>query len=220
MENLTQKPILLVDKPKGITSFDVIRILQKISGIKKIGHAGTLDPNATGLLILGIKEGTKELSKLILNDKTYDAVIRLGLETETGDIDGKIIKEIKVEKINEDLVFGACKELIGNKSYIVPNYSAIKINGKKMYELARQGKEIKPLERDMQVYEISNISYKHPFIYFTVLVSKGTYIRSLAKAICDKLNTIGTLYDLRRTTIGQYKIEDAIKLPDEEVQKI
>lgn len=218
MESPVSKNILLVNKPCGITSFDVIRIMQKRLCIKKIGHAGTLDPNATGLMILGINEGTKELSKLILNNKEYQAVIKLGIKTDSDDIDGKILDEKNVQVFEKDKVIEKCNLILGRKKYRVPNYSAIKINGKKMYDLARQGKEITPVFKEMEVFTIKDIEYEHPYIRFTVLVSKGTYIRSLVQYICEQLETIGTLYKLNRTKIGYFDLKNAVELDKQDVQ--
>lgn len=214
--------IVLVNKPKGITSFDVIRILRKQLGIKKLGHAGTLDPNATGLMLIGVGPGTKKLSELILNDKAYIATILLGVKTDSGDIDGKIIEEQDILNINlkQNEVENAVLKLLGEKEYIVPSYSAIKINGKKLYDLARAGTKTEPMIRKMRVDKIENILYKHPYIYVTFYVSKGTYIRSLTEKIGELLKTPTTLYDLQRISIGQYKLTDAINLPDDEVNKI
>lgn len=214
--------LILVNKPKGITSFDVIRVLRKILKVKKMGHAGTLDPNATGLILIGVGSGTKNLANLILNDKAYKATILLGTKTDSGDVDGKILeqKDISNLDLSQNQAENTVSKLLGENEYVVPNYSAIKIDGKKLYELARAGVEIEPVKRTMQVYKIKDVLYTHPYIYATFYVAKGTYIRSLAEKIGELLNTPTTLYDLQRISIGEYKLEDAINLPDEEVQKI
>lgn len=214
--------LLLVNKPKGITSFDVIRVLRKIFKVKKMGHAGTLDPNATGLMLIGVGSGTKNLANLILNDKAYKATILLGIKTDSGDIDGKILdqKDLSNLILSQDKVESTISKLLGENEYVVPNYSAIKIDGKKLYELARAGIEIEPVKRTMQVYKITDVLYTHPYIYATFYVAKGAYIRSLAEKVGELLNIPTTLYDLERISIGEYKLKDAINLPDEEVQKI
>lgn len=212
--------IMLVNKPVGITSFDVIRILRNILGIKKIGHAGTLDPNASGLMILGINDGTKKLSELILNDKTYEAEILLGVKTDSGDTDGNILQTNDVRDIQIEEIEKVVKKMLGAHTYKVPEYSAIKIDGKKMYELARNNEKIEPVFREMNVYEISNISYKKPYIKLTLHVSKGTYIRSLAEFIGNELGLPSTLSNLKRISIGNFKLEDAIDLPQQSIDKI
>lgn len=214
--------LILVNKPKGITSFDVIRVLRKILKVKKMGHAGTLDPNATGLMLIGVGGGTKNLANLILNDKAYKATILLGTKTDSGDIDGKITeqKDLSSLDLSQNQAQNIVLKLLGENEYTVSNYSAIKIDGKKLYELARAGIEIEPVKRTMQVYKITDILYTHPYIYATFYVAKGTYIRSLAEKIGELLNIPTTLYDLQRISIGEYKLEDAISLPDEEVQRI
>jgi tRNA pseudouridine55 synthase len=240
VELLEKEEILLINKPKGISSFDCIRILQKIykekTGKKiKIGHAGTLDPNAIGLLILGIKNGTKKLTELISNNKTYEATIQLGIKTDTEDIDGKVLeiwdeKMLKhffvQENINKDKIENVMNSLLGEKEYIVPSFSAIKVNGKKLYEIAR--KETLPklslfrerLTRKMIVLEISNFKFDFPVIKVTFKVSKGTYIRSLSTKIGEILKIPTTLSDLNRTSIGEFKLENAINLPKENIMQI
>lgn len=234
VELLKNNEILLVNKPKGISSFDCIRILQKIYKEKtsekiKIGHAGTLDPNATGLLVLGIKNGTKKLTKLILNDKIYKATIQLGIKTNTEDIDGKVLEEwdekmlkhfFVQNNITKNEIENNVNNLLGENEYIIPNFSAIKINGKKMYELARNEKQINPIKRNMNVLEISNFEFNFPFIKTTFKVSKGTYIRSLSTKIGETLKIPTTLYDLNRISIGQFKLENAINLPKENIYQI
>jgi tRNA pseudouridine55 synthase len=209
------KEILLVDKPKGITSFDVIRILRTMLHIKKIGHAGTLDPNASGLMLLGIDQGTKKLTELSQSGKTYEATILLGVKTDSGDTDGTVLEEVQVSELNIERIESALRGLLGTKTYEVPKYSAIKKNGKKLYELARAGIETEPTFREMTVYKIENIKYNHPYIKATFDVSKGTYIRSLAEYVGQTLGLPSTLSDLRRTSIGEYSISNAITLPDE-----
>ncbi len=235
---LETEEILLVNKPKGITSFDCIRILQRTYKDKtgnriKIGHAGTLDPNATGLMLLGIRSGTKKLSELILNNKTYKATIQFGIKNETGDIDGKVLEEWdeKILKhffiqnnIDENKIKNVVNSLIGEAEYVVPTFSAIKINGKKMYEIARKNnsnqKKTLDIKRKMAVHKIENIKYEFPFLHCTLTVSKGTYIRSLSNKIGEILNIPVTLSDLYRIEIGQYKIEKAINLPQENIEQI
>lgn len=211
--------MLLIDKPKNITSHDVVYFLRKTTGIKKIGHAGTLDPMATGLLICAIeREYTKKLEDLTKNSqKTYIAEIFLGKETDTLDSEGEIISENIDIKPNLQEVKEILKKFQGKISQIPPIYSAIKINGKKAYDLARRGKEVKLKARNIEIYEIKLIKYKYPTLKIECKVSSGTYIRSLARDIGKKLKTGAYLSDLRRTKIGKFDIKNAYTI--EEINK-
>jgi tRNA pseudouridine55 synthase len=219
MFNIKDNSINLVNKPKGITSFDVIRIIKKNCDIKKIGHAGTLDPNAEGLMILGTGSGTKELTELVGLDKTYVAEILLGTKTDSGDIDGDILKEETVEDLSEENIKEVITSMIGTQRLPVSIYSAIKKNGKALYKYARAGKEVAEPLRDMTIIDAKYISYKHPVITAEFSVSSGTYIRSIAEEIAQRLQTVGTLQNLIRTTVGKYKLESAITIPDKIVQE-
>lgn len=208
---------ILINKSKGITSHDVVNALRKITGEKKIGHAGTLDPFATGLLIVGIgRQSTKRLWEITEgNKKEYLAELVLGKETDTLDSTGKTQKINKVNKSpSEILIKKVLGSFIGQKKQIPPKYSAIKLAGKKSYELAREGKSPKLKPRDITVYSIKLINYKYPLLNFSCTVSGGTYIRSLARDIGRKLNTGGYLSKLQRTRIGKYSLKDAVSLSE------
>ena len=211
--------INLVYKPKGITSFDVIRIIKKNSDIKKIGHAGTLDPNAEGLMILGTGSSTKDLTELVGLDKTYVAEILLGTKTDSGDVDGKILHEEPIPDLSEDKIREAILSIIGTQRLPVSIYSAIKKNGKPLHKYARAGKEVVAPIRDMTILNAKYISYKHPVIQAEFNVSSGTYIRSIAEEIASRLGTVGTLQNLKRTTVGPYQLESAITIPNQIVQE-
>jgi tRNA pseudouridine55 synthase len=204
---------ILINKPAGITSHDVIDKLRKITGIKKIGHAGTLDPFAQGLLILGIgKEFTKKLSIFQKKDKEYIATLKLGAESDTFDRDGKIV-ERKVKKIpRKKAINKVLKSFLGEIEQIPPLFSAKKIKGKKLYELARKGIKIKPKPQKVKIYELSVLRYRFPFLKIKVKCSKGTYIRSLANNIGQKLSCGAYLEDLIRTKIGEISLEEAVEL--------
>lgn len=208
--------LLLVDKPKGITSHNVVNVVRRKTGIRKVGHGGTLDPNATGLLIIGIgRLSTKKLGDISRNKKkTYLAEITLGEERDTGDIEGILVKENK--KIIPDItdIKSVLKQFTGEQTQIPPNHSAIKIKGKKAYELARAGKKVELDPRNIIVYSNRLISYDYPVIKVKFEVSSGTYIRALARDIGRKLKTYGFLSSLRRTRIGEYSIENAQKLEE------
>jgi tRNA pseudouridine55 synthase len=210
------KKIFLVDKPAGITSFDVIRILRRKTGIKKMGHSGTLDPFATGLLLIGVNEGTKDLTKLIKLDKIYEAEILLGLQTDTGDITGKKLVEQDTQDVNDQDIAENIAALVGTHSFRVPKYSAIKVAGKKLYELARAGTDFEAPIKEMTVYSarVQNIETikNKKIIKATFHVASGTYIRTLGEELGNRLGVPATLTNLRRTQIGEYKIADAEKL--------
>lgn len=206
---------LLIDKPKGITSHDVVDFLRKITKIKKIGHAGTLDPLATGLLILGIsREATKKLSLFQKMKKEYETKIRLGAISTTFDAEGEItfceVKEIpKREKIEKVL-----KSFLGKIRQIPPPFSAKKIGGKKAYELARKGIFPKLKEIEVEIYDIELLKYEWPILEIKVKCSSGTYVRTLAHDIGQKLSTGGYIEELRRTKIGKFSVEAAKKLSE------
>jgi len=204
---------ILINKPSGITSHDVVDKLREITGIRKIGHAGTLDPFATGLLILGIgREFTKKLSIFQKKDKEYIATLRLGAESDTFDRDGKIV-ERKVEKIPErEEIAEVLKSFLGEIEQIPPAFSAKKIGGKKLYELARKGIKVEPKPQKVKIYEISILEYKFPYLKIKVKCSSGTYIRSLANDIGKKLGCGAYVEELTRTKIGEFSIEKAIAL--------
>lgn len=207
---------LFIDKPKGLTSHAVVNALRKITGEKKVGHAGTLDPNATGLLIVGVgRESTKKLSKISTDDKVYYAEIYLGEEKDTDDVEGKTTfkKEINSPP-PESLIKEIMASFEGESSQTPPAFSAIKIKGKKAYELARKGKKPNLKPRKVTIYKIKIISYKYPVLKLRVKVSKGTYIRSLARDLGRKLEVGAYLKNLRREKINGFSVKDAVKLKD------
>ncbi len=210
------KKLLLIDKPEGITSFDVIRILRRKTGIKKMGHSGTLDPFATGLLLIGINEGTKELTKLIKLDKVYEANILLGVQTDTGDITGKKLVDQDTTHVEDADIKKYLQDLVGTHQFRVPKYSAIKVGGKKLYDLARAGAEFEAPVKEMTVYSaelqsIETIKNKK-IVKARFHVASGTYIRTLGEELGNILGAPATLTELRRTKVGEYKIEDAEKV--------
>jgi len=213
---------LLIDKPKGITSHDVIDKVRKITGEKLVGHAGTLDPSATGLLIVGVgRESTKKLGELSVNTKKkYIAEIYLGEERETDDSEGRILRQAQDDKadlkilpaLSNSKVEKVIHSFVGEQMQVPPIYSAIKIKGKKAYELARKGEEVKLKPRKITIHSIKLLSYKFPEVVIETDVSKGTYIRALARDIGVKLGCGAYLKNLRRTQIGNYDITQAISL--------
>lgn len=214
--------IIVINKPKGVTSHDVVYKVKKMFN-EKVGHTGTLDPNATGVLPLLIGEGTKLSKYLIEHDKIYKVRLKLGMRTDTADVEGKVIEEKKVDK--ELLKVQNLKEVlnsfIGKTTQIPPMYSAIKVNGKKLYEYARNGQAINVQPREIQIYSIDliNIDEEEKAIDFTVHCSKGTYIRSLCEDIACKLQTVGYMEELERLRVGKFDIKNSIKIEEIEANK-
>ena len=204
--------LLIFDKEKGITSHDLVYKVRKKLGIKKVGHTGTLDPMATGVLVISIGKGTKTSDYILSSDKVYEAKIKLGVLTDSYDITGKILEEEDVCFTDEDIKDTLIK-FTGKISQRPPIYSALKVKGKKLYEYAREGKDVEIKKRDVEIYKIELLDFngKDEFTILTK-VSKGTYIRSLANDLGRSLGTFGTLTELRRTRSGSFKIEDAIKV--------
>lgn len=201
--------ILLIDKPKGITSFDVIRLLRKKLGIRKMGHSGTLDPLATGLLLIGVGAGTKKLTSLIGLPKTYEAEILLGKKTDTGDITGNVIEEKDIPLFSKEDVRRVLEGMVGEHMLTVPLYSAIKKDGKALYAYAREGLSVEAPQKPMRVIAISLIDANETTIKVFFEVSSGTYIRTLAELIAERLGTLGTIANLRRLSVGMYNVKDA-----------
>lgn len=207
--------ILLIDKPKEYTSHDIVAIVKKITK-EKVGHTGTLDPNATGVLPLLIGKATLISKYLINHDKTYIATLKLGIKTDTADGEGKIIEKQDISElsINKEDVEIALKSIVGKQEQIPPIYSAIKVNGKKLYEYARNGENVEISTRNIEIYNTSLIEFniKEAEIIFEISCSKGTYIRTVCEKIAEKLNTVGYMKDLRRTKVGNFKIENTINI--------
>ena len=204
---------ILVNKKKNMTSRDVVNSLIKILNIKKIGHTGTLDPFAEGLLLVAVNKGLKVVKLLNYKDKEYIAKVRLGIKTDTLDITGNILEERK-ENINQEEIEEVLQSFIGDYSYEVPIYSAIKVNGKKLYEYAREGKKVEIPIKDSYIYDIKLINIEENSFTFSVKVSNGTYIRALVRDISKKINKIMTLEELTRTKIDSLLLKDAYTLED------
>ncbi len=206
--------IIVVNKPKGLTSRDVVNRICKLFNTKKVGHTGTLDPLATGVLIICIGKATKLVEILTSEEKEYIANVNLGILTDTLDVDGNIIKKEDINLNKKDLenIINSFKKEYNQE---VPVYSAVKINGKKLYEYARNGENIELPSRLVNIKNIELIEYINNISYkFKTLVSKGTYIRSLINDINNELNIIGTMSELVRTKQGKYKIEESYTLED------
>lgn len=209
--------ILIINKPKGYTSHDIVNVLRKKLNTRKIGHTGTLDPNATGVLPILIGQATKVSKYLIEHNKEYIAELKLGEQTTTGDLEGKIINKKEVKDINKERIEEVLKKFIGEQLQTPPIYSAIKVNGKKAYEYARSNEAVVLEPRKVNISNIKLLDYKDNVITYKVNCSKGTYIRVLCEEIAQNLGTLGTMQNLVRTKVDKFKIEDAIEL--EKVEK-
>jgi tRNA pseudouridine55 synthase len=206
---------ILVDKPTGPTSHDVVDELRKATGIKKIGHAGTLDPFASGLLVIAIgRESTRKISRFVKMDKEYVATLFLGATSDTYDRTGVIIRNADADKGKTDKVAiaAALKKFIGKQKQIPPMHSAKKVGGKKLYELARKGIEIERQPSDIEVYSIDLLEYGWPLLKIRIRCSTGTYIRSLADDFGRLISAGAYLTELERTAIGNFRLSDAIPL--------
>lgn len=207
--------VILINKEKSFTSHDVVSIVKKITK-SKVGHTGTLDPNATGVLPLLLGEGTKISKYLINHNKEYEAVIQLGKKTTTADVEGDIVEEKDVPNNVYEKCEVVLKSFIGKQKQVPPIYSAIKVNGKKLYDYARAGKSIEIAPRDIEIYDIDiiKVDQKNKQISFKVRCSKGTYIRSLCEDIAVKLGTVGFMKELKRTMVGDFRIENAVMIKE------
>ena len=209
--------IIIINKPKNCTSHDIVYKIKKIVN-EKVGHTGTLDPNATGVLPLLIGKGTEISKYLIEHDKTYEAVIQLGEKRDTADVEGQVIqkKEVQASTLENEKVKEVLKSFIGKKLQTPPIYSAIKVKGKKLYEYARKGENVEIEPRKINIYniELIKIDQINKTIEFRVHCSKGTYIRTLCEDISEKLGNIGYMKQLKRTQVGEFKIENSVQIEE------
>lgn len=211
--------VILVDKPKGMTSQQVVSKVKYLfkspnHDSKKAGHTGTLDPMATGLLPICMGEATKFSHYQLDADKSYQATILIGGQTDTGDADGKITAQVPIPKFDDVLLDKVAQQFLGAQQQIPPMYSALKKDGKKLYEYARAGIEVERAPRDIVIKAIDLKALDHEKIQLTVTCTKGTYVRVLGEDIAKAMGTLGHLTALRRTQVGDFKINDAITLPD------
>lgn len=205
--------VVFIDKQAGMTSFDVIKRLRSITQIRKIGHAGTLDPFATGLLIVCIsRQATKFIDEFAHLNKTYTAVLKLGEKTDTADIEGKIIEIKDIPDNVEQNIDDVFTSSLGEIDQIPPQFSAIKKNGVRLYKTARKGIQVEVEPRKVYIHSLSFMNYQKPYLDFRSTVSKGTYIRSLGEDIAAKLGTVGHLTELRRDFIGPFSVKNALSL--------
>lgn len=211
--------VINVYKEQGFTSHDVVAKLRGIVGQKKIGHTGTLDPDAVGVLPVCLGRATKLCDMLTDKDKVYEAVMLLGVETDTQDTTGQILKSSETDELTEEQVRAAVLDFVGDYDQVPPMYSALKINGKKLYELAREGKTVERAARRVQIFDIEILSIALPRVTMKVHCSKGTYIRTLCHDIGQKLECGACMEKLTRTKVSRFEIKDSLTLAQIEVLK-
>jgi len=219
-EDIVQGAILLIDKPYGWTSFDVVRkvkyALSKHSGIKKVkvGHAGTLDPLATGLLIVCVGRFTKKIEEIQAMPKAYSGTFYIGATTPSYDLETEVDAHYATTHITPELIEQARQRFVGDIMQVAPIHSAKKINGQRAYDLARKGEEVEMKQSHVSIYDFALPKIEMPIIHFEVKCSKGTYIRSLAFDFGLALQSGAYMASLRRTAIGEYKVDDALQMKD------
>lgn len=206
--------ILNIYKPKGWTSFDVVRKVKIITKQRKVGHAGTLDPFAEGVLVLGTGRDTKKLTSISRTDKEYEAILKLGAKTDTFDLDGKVIEKKKVPELQENMINKVLTSCLGEQLQTPPMFSAKKINGQRLYKLARKNIEVERKQCLINIYAIELMEFNAPLLTIRVKCSKGTYIRVLGNDIAEKLGTVGHLVALKRIRVGNYDLEQTQQLKE------
>ena len=211
--------VLNINKPAGITSFDVVAIIRKELGIKKIGHAGTLDPMATGVLVMCLGEATKLVSYLMDGEKEYRGCLKLGEETTTEDRTGDVTQKNDFSSVSEKDIYEVFQSFVREVEQVPPVISALKHKGKPLYKYAREGNPITPCPRKILIHELHIEKINLPFVHFLVRCSKGTYVRSLCRDIGRVLKVGGHLFDLQRTRSGSFRIDASIELDQVEKNK-
>lgn len=206
--------VLLINKPLEWTSFDAVRKIRNLIRIKKVGHAGTLDPLATGLLIICTGKFTKKINEYMAQEKEYTGTFTLGATTPTYDLESKPENIKPTENLTEEMIKGATNHFIGEILQVPPAHSAIKVDGKRVYELARKGKEVKLEPRKITIKAFEIIKIEMPVVHFRVVCSTGTYIRSLANDFGEKLGCGAYLSSLCRTRIGEFSLKDAMSIEE------
>jgi len=206
--------VILIDKEEGRTSFDVVRQVRRFLGVKKVGHAGTLDPFATGLLVVMLGEGTKLSSYLTAGEKTYQATMRLGVETDTLDLTGEIVKRSEVPQLGPRLLRQAALEFVGEIEQVPPQFSAVNYNGRRAYSFAREGIRVDLQKRKVRIRSLEIVSVDLPDVSISVVCSSGTYIRSLAADLGRRLGPGAHLTSLRRLKSGTFDVRDALGLKE------
>ena len=205
---------LLIDKPAGPTSHDVVDAIRRQFGIKKVGHCGTLDPNATGLLIIVLGRGTKLSERLMSDDKAYEGSIKFGETTNSYDTDGELVASLPVPPLTVDQLNAAAAEFIGDQMQTPPMVSAVKKDGVPLYKLARKGVEVQREPRLIHIYNLVFSAYQEPIGRFSIACTKGTYVRSIAHELGQKLGCGAHLATLRRVTSGKFDVADSMPFED------
>lgn len=206
--------VLNIFKPKGMSSFDAVRIVKKVAGTGKVGHTGTLDPEATGVLPICIGKATKIIDYIMNSEKVYEVTLKLGIRTTTYDLEGEVLEEKDCNHLTDVEILQAVNSFIGEYSQVPPMYSALKQNGVRLYELARKGIEVEREGRLTTIYNIEDIKINNPYISMKVSCSKGTYIRSLCYDIGEKLGVFATMTELNRAKTSVFSQEESININD------
>ncbi len=209
---MVRSGILLIDKPQGLTSHDVVDAVRRKFGIRRVGHSGTLDPLATGLLIILVDKATSQFNRFTNFDKEYAATLTMGTATDSGDSEGKVIASAGYDGLNQEKVLAALKSLEGKIEQTPPMVSAVKHKGKPLYKLARKGLTVERKKRLIEIYSLELLRFSLPEIEFKVRCSKGTYIRSLGEEIASRLGSCGHISQIRRVSIGAYTVGQAKSL--------
>ena len=204
--------VLNIFKPKGMSSFDAVRVVKKVAGTKKVGHTGTLDPEATGVLPICIGKATKIIDYIMDSEKVYEVTLKLGIRTTTYDLEGEVLEERDPSHLTEEEILNAINSFKGEYSQIPPMYSALKQNGVRLYELARKGIEVERKGRLVNIYNLEDIKINNPYISMKVTCSKGTYIRSLCYDIGEKLGVFATMTQLNRAKTSVFSQEKSINI--------
>ena len=208
--------VIVIRKEKGFTSHDVVAKLRGILHMKKIGHTGTLDPDAEGVLPVALGKATRLVDMITDKEKTYEAVMRLGVVTDTQDMSGTVLSQTAELHVTEEELRAVIESFVGDYMQVPPMYSALKVNGKKLYELVREGKTVERKPRPVHFYEIEILEINLPLVHFRVTCSKGTYIRTLCHDIGEKLGCGAAMETLLRTKVGRFTLDDAITLAQTE----
>lgn len=204
--------VLNIFKPKGMSSFDAVRVVKKVAGTGKVGHTGTLDPEATGVLPICIGRATKIIDYIMDSEKVYEVTLKLGIRTTTYDLEGEVLEERDPSHLTEEEILNAINSFKGEYSQIPPMYSALKQNGVRLYELARKGIEVEIKGRLVNIYNLEDIKINNPYISMKVTCSKGTYIRSLCYDIGEKLGVFATMTQLNRAKTSVFSQEKSINI--------
>ncbi|MBP8976522.1 MAG: tRNA pseudouridine(55) synthase TruB [Bacteroidetes bacterium] len=204
--------VLFIDKPIDWTSFDVVKKVRSVFHLRKVGHAGTLDPKATGLLIVCTGSKTKDINQYVGLEKEYVGVMELGVQTPSYDSETEVVEYHPYDNISNEQIYNIAQKFVGTQTQVPPMYSAVKYGGKPLYRFARQGKELPRIERTIMIFSFEITSIGLPFVDFHVVCSKGTYIRSLVNDFGNTLGCGATLRSLRRTRIGSFSVDSAVTI--------